>query len=270
MMNYKILQFSYLPLLCVLCSSLCMGQVNFLGKPGYIGSPSAEWQEERQLGLSFSYLPQQYSIFYSPEEVNTVYFYNARLGFTSFMEVHITVAHRPLMRDKIGVGDRQLDFRFRLLKEKKYTPSLVLGWTPPGSVSPVMSHDFLVATKHFDFFLGELEITAGYASPYVFLKNQSNKGIWDYLVLKPKGQLPNGSYLSGFFSGLSWKPFKLGGVMLEYDTQTYNYGAFIQPFEWLILQGDSYEGKEYAFHFSLQFPLNFAPRTLRRYEKELD
>ncbi|MFD1079704.1 YjbH domain-containing protein, partial [Longispora fulva] len=113
------------------------GQVNFLGKPGYIATPSAEWNTQKDLSLSFGYLPTEYSIFNLPEnDRNTVHFYNARVNFTSFMEVGLSIAHRPHMADKIGVGDRQLDLRFLLLKEQKYFPAVVLGWTPPASVSP--------------------------------------------------------------------------------------------------------------------------------------
>src|SRR5690606_16732697 len=102
--------------LFLLFSNHGQAQVNILGKPGYMATPSAAW-EEKPLGLSFAYLPREYSIFNSPGNRNTVNFYNARLGFASFMEVGISVANRPLMSDQIGVGDRQLDFRFRLFKE---------------------------------------------------------------------------------------------------------------------------------------------------------
>lgn len=258
----------YLPLLCGFVSSLCMGQVNFLGKPGYIATPSAEWNDDRPLGLSFSYLPDEYSIFNTAGDRNIVHFYNARGTFTSFMEVNLSIAHRPLMSEKIGVGDRQLDFRFRLLRERKYLPAIVLGWTPPGSVSPVLAHDYLVATKNINTGFGKFSISGGYGSPYI-IKRKNGGDALDLEILK-KIDFFEGEYLTGFFGGLTYQPFSYGGVMLEYDTQTINAGFYLKPLPWIILQGYTYEGKEPAFSVAANFPLNFAPRTLRRYEKELD
>lgn len=245
-----------------------MGQVNFLGKPGYIATPSAEWMEERPLGLSFSYLPDEYSIFNTPGDRNIVHFYNARMTFASFMEMNVSIAHRPLMSDKIGVGDRQLDFRFRLIKEKKYFPAIVLGWTPPGSVSPVMAHDYVVATKNFYTGFGRISLSGGYGSPYI-IKRKSGGDALDLEVMK-KIDFQGGKYLTGFFGGITYEPFSFAGVMLEYDTQTLNAGAYLKPLPWLLLQGHTFEGKEFGFSVSGNFPLNFAPRVLRRYEKDLE
>ena len=259
---------SFLFYLFILSCQLCVGQVNFLGKPGYIAIPSAEIEEDRPLGLSFSYLPDAYSIFNSPGDRNIVHFYNARLGFTSFMEMNLSIAHRPLMSEQIGVGDRQLDFRFRLLRERKYLPALLLGWTPPGSTSPVMAHDYLVATKNFITGFGKFSVSGGYGSPYIFKKEEGGDAL-DLEVLK-KIDFFEGKYLTGFFGGISYEPVAYGGVLLEYDTQTINAGLYLKPLPWIVLQGYSYEGREFAFTVAAHFPLNFAPRALRRYEKELD
>ncbi|WP_265162965.1 YjbH domain-containing protein [Salinimicrobium tongyeongense] len=244
-----------------------MGQVNFLGKPGYIATPSAGVFENRPLGFSFSYLPNEYSIFTNGDR-NIIHFYNVRFGFTSFMEVNLSIAHRPLMSEDIGVGDRQLDFRFRLLKEKKYLPALVLGWTPPGSVSPVLAHDYLVATKNLTTGIGQFNISAGYGSPYVIKRKNGGEAL-DLEVLK-KTEFKGVKYLTGFFGGISYKPISWGGALIEYDSQTFNTGIFIAPVPWFILQGYTYEGKEFAFTLAANFPLNFSPRALRSYENKLD
>ncbi|MCY2687784.1 YjbH domain-containing protein [Salinimicrobium sp. TH3] len=246
-----------------------MGQVNFLGKPGYIATPSAEWNVDRPLGLSFSYLPDEYSIFNTDGDRNIVHFYNVRAGLTSFMEVSLSIAHRPLMSENIGVGDRQLDLRFRLLKEQKYLPAIVLGWTPPGSVAPVLAHDYLVATKNFNTSFGRFTLSGGYGSPYIIKRKNKGDSALDLEIVK-KIDFKGSKYLTGFFGGMSYHPFSFGGIMLEYDSQTINAGAYLQPLPWLLLQAHTFEGKEVGFTASAQFPLNFAPRTLRRYEKELE
>ena len=251
------------------------GQINFLGKPGVMTTPSASWEEDRQLGISFSYIPREYSgtIMQTrtvPLEKNTLNFYNARVTITSFMEAYLSVAYRPLIAEKIGVGDRQLDFRFRLLKEKKYLPSLVLGWTPPGSVSPVMAHDYLAATKNIKSSVGNFRITTGYGSPWVFPKNRDYKGVWDYLRVEEKSFFNKADYLSGFFGSITYSPVDFGGVMIEYNTNTVNAGAYLILWDWLHFQGYAFEGKKAAFQIAGHFPLDFSPFALRKHEKSLE
>ncbi|UJH89860.1 YjbH domain-containing protein [Antarcticibacterium sp. 1MA-6-2] len=117
---------------------------------------------------------------------------------------------------------KQLDFRFRLLREKKYIPAIVLGWTPPGSVSPVMAHDYLVVTKNFLTGIGNFQVTGGYGSPFVIRKNSQQEDFLKSLELREKSDYKHGNYLTGFFGGLSYMPVSFGGIMLEYDTRTFN------------------------------------------------
>jgi len=243
-------------------------QVNIMGKPGYMATPSADWFDGKQLGFTFSYVPNEYSLFENPAYDNTINFYNVRASFTSFMEVNLSIARRPQIPDKIGVGDRQLDFRFRLLKEKKIWPALVLGWTPPGSISPVLAHDYLVATKHFNTSLGKFSATLGYGSPYILLRKPKGKLL--ELQIKKKEDFQGIKYLTGLYGAASYMPVNFGGIMIEYDTQTINAGIFVKYKDWLYLQAYTFEGKKMAFTTSINFSLNFSPNTLRKYEKDLD
>lgn len=248
-------------------------QVNIMGKPGYMTTPSADWMEGKPLGFTFSYLPEEYSgnILYTPRITTAqtpLTFYNVRADLTSFFEVNLSIAYRPELSNKIGVGDRQLDFRFRLLKEKKYWPAIVLGWTPPGSASPVLASDYLVATKHFASSIGVFSTSLGYGSPYVFSKIPG--GNFLDINIQKKNKLYGDQYLTGLYGAFSYMPVNFGGVMLEYDSQTINAGAFIKVKDWLYLQAYTFEGKEIAFTTSINFSLNFAPHTFRRYEKQLD
>ncbi|WP_243735804.1 YjbH domain-containing protein [Christiangramia sabulilitoris] len=241
-----------------------------MGKPGYINTPSAEWMEQKPVGFSFAHLPGAYSMF--GNELTTVNFYNARAAFTSFFEVNLSVAHRPARAEinRLGVGDRQLDFRFRILKEKKYTPSIVLGWTPPGSAAPYLAHDYLVLTKNFETSIGKLQISSGYGSPYVFIKKPNSESFLDFEVQRKSDSRLKANYLTGFFAGLKYQPVTWGGLLAEYDSNTINAGAYIQPWEWLNLQGHTYEGREFAFSAAVNFSLDFLPKTLRSYEKVRD
>jgi len=239
-----------------------------MGKPGYMTTPSADWLEGKQLGFTFSYLPNEYSIFKTPVNKNTLNFYNVRASLTSFMEVNLSIAHRPQIPDKVGVGDRQLDFRFRLLKEKEFWPALVLGWTPPGSVSPVLAHDYLVATKHFITPVGNFSASLGYGSPYVLVRKPQGKFL--ELQIKKKEEYKGVKYLTGFYGAASYMPVNFGGIMIEHDTQTFNTGIFVKYNEWLYLQAYTFEGKKIALTTSINLSLDFSPKALRKYEKDLD
>ncbi|MDT0650325.1 YjbH domain-containing protein [Autumnicola edwardsiae] len=273
-MNRKKLIFLLPGLLLV---NFSFSQVNFLGKPGYISTPSASWQEERQLGITFSHLPGDYSVFKPAREENKVNLYSVRAGFTSFMEVNLSIAYRPLLAERIGVGDRQLDFRFRLFKETENRPAIVLGWTPPGSVSPVLAHDYLVATKNLETQIGKFNFSLGWGSPYLFFIDKEKDGFFNSLQVVKKSELSEkkprfnqNDYLDGFFGGFSYMPVDFGGLTFEYDTATFNAGVFIKAWEWLYLQAYTFEGKAWAYTFSTQFKLDFSPKALRQYEKNLD
>jgi len=246
-------------------------QNNFLGKPGYMTIPTADWKDGRELGFSYGYIPKEYSydifIFDEPAQVNV---YSVRVALASFMEVNFGAFYRPDLRDEIGVGDRQLDFRFRLMREKEYWPSIVLGWSPPGSRAPFMSHDYLVATKNFNSNFGKFQVSLGYGSPYVLTRDgDDDNEFWKSLRFIKKEEFYNNHYLTGVYGGVSYEPLSFLGASVEYNTSTINAGVYAKLWdEHIMLQAYTFEGKEIAFNVNLQFSLNFLPRSLRRYEKK--
>ncbi|WP_262511686.1 YjbH domain-containing protein [Echinicola strongylocentroti] len=269
MINRLTYQFGWL-LLLLFGYQQAEAQINFIGKPGYMTTPSAMWYEEKRLGLSFGYVPRNYSKDIhpganTPVDLNTLNFYNVRAGITRFMEINFTVTYRPLLPDQIGIGDRQVDFRFHLLREKKYRPSLVLGITPPGSSAPFMSQDYLVATKNIAAGIWDFQFSLGYGSPYVIKKNTGEDSSPIVIALKEK--FYNSRYLVGFFGGMEVKPVEWGGLMVEYNTSTINAGAFVDVKDWLTFSAYTFEGKSWAFNVALQFGLDFKPKELRAYEK---
>jgi hypothetical protein len=247
-----------------------LAQVNIMGKQGFINTPSAIWLEERPISFSMANLPGEYSQF--KNELTDVYFYNARASLTSFFEINLTIAHRPerAKNNTLGIGDRHLDFRFCLIKERKYFPALVLGLTPPGSAAPFLSHDYLVITKTINSGIGMFTLSTGYGSPYVLIKNENSSAFLDFNLVKKSNTNLKADYLAGIFAGLSYEPFSYGGVMLEYDSNTINGGAYLKPRKWLNLQAYTYEGKEWGFSAALNLSLNFSPKSLRDYAKDLD
>lgn len=237
-----------------------------MGKSGAVSTPTAMWLEEQPLGFSLSRLPGEYSMF-TREIGDDVYFYNARLNFTSFLAANLSIAYRreKAEQNRLGIGDRQFDLRFRLLKEKEWLPAVVIGITPPGSAAPYLSHDYIVLTKNFDHSLGDLQISAGYGSPYVFRREKNSDSYFD-VFLEKKSDFLDTNYLSGFFGSIIYKPVTWSGLMLEHDSNTVNAGLFVTPLKWLSLQLTSYELKEFSYSAAVNFKLDFLPQKLRTNE----
>lgn len=195
-------------------------QFNVLGKPGYILAPSAV-DVPGPFQLSAAWVPPKLS--FSSERWTTgspdgTMLYHFGVSLTDFLLINLNVT-RGIGRDDIGIGDRHLDVRLRIFKERKNRPALALHVSPPGPVTNYLAHNALVATKFFD--LGKrntfLETTAGYGFPYYFgglnaftddkleIRSKREEGLW---------------YLNGFFGAVSIHPMKWASVAVEITNRT--------------------------------------------------
>ncbi len=260
---------------CLFCGILIWSQglyaqVNILGKPGHVMTPSAYWKEEKHFGMSFAYIPSPYAInAFMGTLDHSENIYSFRAALTDFLEVNLNITRIPALADSIGIGDRHLDIRLKLLKEKELLPALSVIISPPGSVAPHISHDVLVASKSFEMgSLGNLALTAGYGLPFYFgrVSKNSGSGIWDRLSVARKSETGN-NYLNGFFGAALWHPWDFLGLMAEHDSRNINVGAVVKLNDWLLLQAHSYELKQLGFSIALQVPLDFEPKELRSYGK---
>jgi hypothetical protein len=266
---------NFLALIFIFLISSSYAQVNIMGKPGYMHIPSANWFKEQPLGLSFGFIPNEYSdnILMNKDSSplgDNINIYNIRVGLLSFLEVNLGVAYRPALADKIGIGDRQLEFRFLLVNETKNYPSVVIGWTPPGSVSPALANDYIVASKKLSGNYGEFEFTTGYGSPYVLSRKNNDNGILSSLYFRKKTENYGSRYLIGFFGGFSYMPWEFAGIMAEYNTHSINTGVFLKIKDRVFFQAYIIDGKQPAFNLAMNFSLELSPNALRKYEKSLD
>ena len=241
-------------------------QVNVLGKPGHILTPSAQWDTLRQVGVTFAFLPDNYAInnfikdHRGPEQI-----YGVRFPITKFLEINLNFTRKPKIPDRIGVGDRHIDLRVHLVKERKIFPSLVLVVTPPEGVGTFLSQDFIVATKNLSVGdMGRLRFSGGYASPYFY---QYSRIYDNRRGFRKKSEMGN-YYLSGFFGSFQWQPWEFIGVMVEHDSQRVNSGVFVQWKERIFLQGNLYGNRELGATTSVRFPLDFSPFELRRFSRK--
>jgi hypothetical protein len=243
------------------------GQVNVLGKPGHIMTPSAKWNTDRQLGIGISYIPREYAINYFMGKYDTELIYGVRVGLTDFLEFNLNITYLPNV-ERIGIGDRHADIRLRVLKEEGVIPGLVLILSPPGSVSDFLGHNVLVATKSIKFpLLGGLDVTGGYSLPYILSSYPPNRNLIDKGFAFYSRSALNMRYLNGFFSAISWRPFSWVGLMAEYDGEDMHGGIFIQFKEFGSIQMNAYDFKTLGASVNLSFPLHFELRELRKYGK---
>ncbi|WP_158860057.1 hypothetical protein [Lunatibacter salilacus] len=242
-------------------------QVNVLGKPGYIMTPNARWEQENQLALSFSYVPQAYAINHFMGAYHTENIYGVGVGLTDFMEVYLNITRVRARASDIGVGDRHLGFRFRLLAEEKHGVSAVLIVSAPIGTNQHLNHDALIVEKTAELSSTlRLRATLGYALPVIFVipTKEGNRSL--SLLLKSKKQ-ENIRYLSGVFGGFSLDWNEKVGLSMEHDGHSVNAGVFVRPLPWLLLQGHTFEAKELGFSFSLSFPLSVPPKEMRADER---
>ena len=201
-------------------SGLVSGQ-SVTGTSGLIHIPSARMLEDGQLVLGAAYIPKPYFFRYGKNfnpGLNTYITY----GILPFAEVMFRYTHElgaKVNENTRYFPDRMLSFRIRLINEKNYIPSLVLGFH---DISPIIggtsvrtvynSASYLVATKKVKTIFGNIDMTIGYGS------NLFNQKYVDY---------------DGLFGGLLFSPSFAQRFLfsIEHNTLGINTGIKFIPFD---------------------------------------
>ena len=245
-------------LLLVITCQAVIGQINLSGKPGLIYTPSAVETEDGLFRFGYNYNPIRYALRgrnRNPERI--IY---ANVTILPRLEININflqMINTSTRKVKEGLGDRQLDLRYLILKEKKNRPSLAVVLTTPFTIDGAMLTHALVATKNVtirkDF---NFELSVGYGSPYYLWRDEANlknSSILSNFTWQKKSEDKfKNHYLLGPFGGAVFRYRKWGGVMVEYDSKHINVGAFATLFKhWTIqaalLNGDQVTvGTSYA------------------------
>lgn len=238
-------------------------QVNLLGKPGYVLVPSAEWESEPGFTLFAGYLPIESTINTSSFFNYNGLYYGGRVGITSFLEVSLNITYH-FEKERVGIGDRQMDARFRLLKESKHLPAVALILSIPVESNNLIAYNSISLTKNFQI-LGKttLQLTGGYGSPY-FLGTPYGRSL-DFYLKRDVGN----EYLNGFFGGMSWKPRSWLGLLADYDTRDFNAGLWLGYKDRVGVQLYLYGMENPGGSAYFRLPLNQEFRELRRYKKSL-
>ncbi len=250
-----------------------MGQVNISGKPGLIYVPSAVISEEGTLRLGAAYNPVDYGFRRRGRNAERILF--ANLVILPRLEVNLNFL-QPIGTDRYpvreGIGDRQLDLRYLLLKETAKRPSVAIVMSSPFTIDAALLTHVVVATKTFQ--LNEnfrALVTAGVGSPYFVyrdVKNLQSYNVFEgYKWQKKSEYLHNNQYLVGPFGGVQVQFRKKFGLMAEFDSKHLNLGAYATLFRRWNVQAGLLDFDQVtvgtAYTFSLLKP---APRLKKLYE----
>jgi hypothetical protein len=184
------------------------------GTTGLISVPTANLAKDGEVLLGASVGNRKYNVRYSKFHE---YAYFVTIGYLPCLEVSLRLQrnYQYVRSDGIttqGIGDRMASVRLRILKEKKYLPSVVLG-----------THDFLSA------FGKSTQVVFNNALYAVVSKNlrppcspvrfglHAGYGT-DWMTARHHD-------LVGFFGGISLEAGNWMTVMTEYDTEKFNIGA---------------------------------------------
>jgi hypothetical protein len=182
-------------------------------------------QKDGTFYVGANYLNRNYINAYGEGKYNCLIYY-FDLTFLPFLELNFRNT-RQLDNPNYGhTVDRMLSFRIRLLKERKYWPSIVIGandiFTQAKKYNQNFGALYAVATKNIPVKRSEFGITLGYAFPYSYFRNNQ---------------------FTGVFGGITFSPSFLRQMtlMAEYDSRNFNIGASVLFFKHLyvfaLLQG---------------------------------
>jgi hypothetical protein len=250
-------------------------QVNVSGKPGLMYIPTAEVLEDGTFSAGCTYNPSNYTFRYNKTNSESIYFVN--LVVLPRLEVNINllrpngIAPRGSANFAVeGIGDRQIDVKYVVLTEKAKRPSVAVIVSAPFGIDNSLITNALVATKHVSLTKSiTAAFTVGMGSPYSLyradVKNDQDSDIFSGYTLKDKRDRPY-YYLSGPFGGVNLNFAKKGGLMVEWDSQHLNVGAYALLFKhWTVqaglLNGDQLTvGTSYALHL-LRLPKRLSAKS---------
>ena len=193
------------------------------GITGLLNAPSANMQKDGTFYMGANFLNRNYINAYGNGKYNCLIYY-FDLTVLPFLEINFRNTRQLYNPDSSHTVDRMISMRLRVLRERKYWPSIVLGVNDLYTGSLIGNQYFgavyAVATKNILVKKNEFGATFGYALP--FFKN---------------------SQFVGFFGGVTFSPSFLRQLtlMAEYDSRNFNVGGSVLFFKHLyffaLLQG---------------------------------
>lgn len=253
-------------------------QVNLSGKSGLLYTPNAITYIDGSITLGYNYNPIDYSLRYTHTNPERVLF--ANLNLLPRLTISVSLL-QPVQTEKSklqqGIGDRQIDVSYLLVKEKAKFPALAIIMSSPFMIETAMLTNVLVATKHFKLNSKlNVETNVGYGSPYIisrdgdFQLNLSNSNVFSNLKFQKKSDfMYNNGYLVGVFAGLKLSYQNKVGIMTEWDSQHLNVGVYATLWKKWTIQGGILNGDQFIFGSSFQIQLLKPKKSIAKLDEKV-
>jgi Exopolysaccharide biosynthesis protein YbjH len=237
-------------------------QVNVSGKAGLLYIPSAVVPEDGLVTAGYVYNPMNYAIKFNRTNSESIFFVNVVVLPRLEVNVNLLRPNGSIPFKAGGIGDRQLDVKYAVLTERKKRPSVAVILSAPFGVDNSLLTHAVVATKHMTVTKRiEAGLTLGMGSPYSIGRRTNANDILSDFKLRDKRERPY-HYLTGPFGGVNLSLDKKAGLLVEWDSQHLNVGAYATLFRhWTVqaglLNGDQVMlGTSYALQL-LRLPKRF-------------
>lgn len=260
----------WVPVLLALCMSLHLhAQTNISGKPGLIYIPSAQMTQDGAFQFGYHFNPIRYGFRANRRNSEGIYFANLTLLPRLEINVNLLRINNELKKGQKGIGDRQLDIKYLLLKETPKRPSVAIVLSAPFGIDNSLSTNAVVASKTLR--LGarlHADLTAGFGSPVYIQRDESEKSnydIFDNLEIIKKKNLAY-RYLSGPFGGFALRLENKFGLMAEWDSQHFNTGLYATLFGRWTVQAGILNFDQITFGTSYAVNMLTLPKRLRNYQ----
>jgi hypothetical protein len=216
-------------------------QKNLSGKNGLIYIPTAVASKDGDFSFGYNYNPIEYALRGKNKYAEQILFANLdvlpRLQ-VSFLLLQQRKDGKRKTRD--GIGDRQLDIRYQILKEGKYKPALALILSSPFTIDAALQTHVLVATKTLKLTDFSISPTLGIGSPYYLYrpeKNLNNGDVFSSFTWQKKSEdRYKNNYLTGVFGGVKCSYQDKISLLAEWDGQKMNTGIAAKFFKKLETQ----------------------------------
>lgn len=260
----------WIPVLLALCMSFRLhAQTNISGKPGLIYIPSARMTQDGAFQFGYHYNPIHYGFRYNRKNSEGIYFANLTILPRLEINVNLLRINNELQRGQKGIGDRQLDIKYLLLKETAKRPSLAIVLSAPFGIDNSLSTNAVVASKTLR--LGSrlyAELTAGFGSPVYIQRDESEKSNYDIFenleIIQKKKRAYR--YLSGPFGGFNLHLDNKVGLMAEWDSQHFNAGLYTTLFKRWTVQAGILNFDQITFGTSYAVDMLALPKRFRSYQ----
>ncbi|WP_026632849.1 YjbH domain-containing protein [Dyadobacter alkalitolerans] len=242
------------------------GQNNISGKPGLIYVPSAAETKDGAFQFGYNFNPMRYGIRYNRVNSEGIYFANLTILRRFEVNVNLLRVNNEAWHGHKGIGDRQIDLKYLILKENRQRPSLAVIISAPFGIDNSLVTNAVVATKTFQMSRRiYADFTAGYGSPVYIQRHESEKSNYNiFKDLRIKKKKDRGyQYLSGPIGGMNLRLEKKAGFMAEWDSQHFNFGLYGTFFKRWTLQAGLLNFDQVSFGTCYALNLLSKPKSLR-------